>query len=50
MSAAGDEYHCRKCGAELSADEYGNGECEACVASREPWESESFYCDEEEEA
>ena len=41
--------NCSKCGADLSVDEYGNDKCDVCVASREPWESEDFYCNEEEE-
>jgi hypothetical protein len=40
--------HCRKCGVELSVDEYGNDECDVCVASREPWVYGDFYCEEDE--
>lgn len=43
------DLYCRCCGYELSADEYGNDECEACASDREPWECENF-CTEEEDA
>lgn len=47
MGDIGADYHCRKCGAEMSVDEYGYDECDVCAASREPWEKEDFYCEEE---
>lgn len=47
MSDIGANCHCRKCGAELSVDEYGNDWCDVCTASREPWEAEDFYSEED---
>jgi hypothetical protein len=42
------DLYCRGCGDELSVDEYGNDECDLCVASR-PSQPEDFYCEEEED-
>jgi hypothetical protein len=47
MRDIGADCHCRKCGDELSVDEYGNDECDVCAAGCEPWESTDFYCEEE---
>lgn len=42
------DLYCRCCGDELSAEEYGSDECDACAADREPWDREGFYSEEQE--
>jgi hypothetical protein len=39
---------CIKCGLELTADEYGDDECNACLYEKELGVYEDSYCNDEE--